>query len=852
MTDESGAGFASGDEPQGDENLTRRDPGDHEDARDATRRDTRSGSGARHTDATRSDTRLGGPGATTGSGRGNGWNQVPAAITERYDVVKALPAGGEAYRVLLVSDQQDGTAWVVKLYRGSERRTDEVMRGLQEADHPHIVRMRDFGAEPDTFGGDEWPWEVLEYIPGGSLDTLLRTQGALPPEDVRTVLEQVADALHHLHTELRIGERRGAAHRDVKPANVLLRRADGPVEAVLADFGLVAEARETRQTDLKAGSGSYQAPETFHRADRRPAQDWWSLGVMVAEMLTGENPNCAGTGGWSSNTALHEYLTTHDVDLSGVTDARWELLCRGLLTREPEHRWGHEQVGTWLRGGSPTVHREATRTGSGEPFRLDGQTYYDVPSLAEAMAGPSWPAARDLFLSDNRLSFLRTWLKKEFNGGGIPGDLVAARAQDAREAAVRMAAFRVAVLADAPPRFADHPADAAGLCALAVSPAAQDRQVVSLVSGELLRVLAAHPCATPTAAGHRRHCGARCEVLAAAAETLPETETQLWRAIAGLRSRLGPGASASVQDALGSLQHDRDLRMLCLRSVLDPAGVRRERLRMTVRRVRPRMRACDWWMQLSSEALQDKDSPARLLLAQVLVRFAAADGLTELRRPDGRGDRWRARAKDLRDRTATVTAALVADVATAALLFVASLVALYAAAVAWLTWAGDTPEPRMDAYAQTAAALQYRLAVPLAALLLAVVLRRSRPGPAAQLAVWGVVLTGVLVAATLWSGHGGEIRFPYVPGPDFRDTLLTNDRRAGEHPGATAFWAALISLICLVIVAKTAGNRTERRVPGGDAVWARVLVAATVLVLLVLPAMGVWLPLVPDQPQTLW
>jgi hypothetical protein len=776
---------------------------------------------------------------------------VPAAITERYEVVRALPAGGEAYRVLLVRDQRDGSAWVVKLYRGSERRTDEVMRGLRDADHPHIVRVRDFGAEPDTFGGDAWPWEVLEYVPGGSLHDLLSEQGALPPRQVREVLEQMADALHHLHTELRIGERRGAAHRDVKPANVLLRPADGRTEAVLADFGLVAEARETRQTDIKAGSGSYQAPETFHRADRRPAQDWWSLGVMVAEMLTGENPNCAGTGGWSSNTALHEYLTTHDVDLSGVTDARWKMLCRGLLTREPERRWGHEQVCTWLRGGSPKVHREENRTGSGEPFRLDGRTYDDLESLAEAMVGPFWPAARDLFLSDHRLAFLRAWLQREFNGGGIPGDLVAARAQDAREAAVRMAAFRAAVLSDAPPRFADQPADAAGLCALTASSAAQDRQIVALISGELLRVLAAHPCATPTASGHHR-CAGRCEVLATAAETLPETETQLRRATTGLRTRLGAGASATVRDTLGSLQHDRDLRMLCLRSVLDPAAVRRERLRMVLVRLRPRMRACGWWMRLSSEALRDKDSPARLLLARVLLRLAAAEGLQELRRPGGLGDRWRTRTRGTLKDVATVSAVLLADLATAALFLVASFVALYAATAAWLSWAEETPEPDMSRYAQVAAAVQYQLTVPLAAVILAVLVWRRRPGPAAQSAVWIVLLAGGIVAVALWNGHGGDIRFPYLPGEGFRETLLTTNRRAGERPGSTAVWAAIVAFLCLVGVVKVADGRSGRRPPAGDVVWPRVLVVAVVLVLLVFPALDIWLPLVPDQPLELW
>lgn len=872
MSDTSGKGSAAGPPPRDkpadlDEDLTRRDSpahdgraynrahdGAYDRSSDSTRRDTGAPEDDGPTDGTRFDTRRKSDGAgTAADGGAGGWNQVPAAVTERYEVVRALPTGGEAYRVLLTRDKADGSLWVVKLYHGSARRNDDVMRGLREADHPNVVRLRDFGAEPDPYGGAEWPWEVMEYVPDGSLAELLHEGGALPERQVRSVLEQLSAGLHYLHTELRIGEHRGAAHRDVKPANVLLRSARDPVEAVLADFGLVAEARHTRQTDVAAGSASYQAPETFLRADRRPTQDWWSLGVVVAEMLTGENPNAAGSGGWSSTRALQEILITHDVDLSAVADARWLLLCEGLLTRELEHRWGYEQVSTWLRGGSPPVRRKAPDPHAGRPLRLGGQGHHRLEELAEAMvAGPSWQDARDLFLSAERLAALRTWLDQEFDGGGIPADLVGTPAQDARAAAVRIAAFRAAVLTDAPPVFAGHPADAPGLCALAASSATQDQQVAALISGDLLRVFAYHPCATPAVRGHGR-CGSRCEVLAEAAEALPIAEDRLRQTISGLRAQFGHEASAALRDALATLQNNRELRVLCLRSVLDPASVRRERLRLMVRRRTSRLRACRWWMRLSADALRERDAPARLLLARVLMSFAAAEGLEELTKPGGRNKKRRERARDAADRTTSAVLAVSADLATAAVLLLTSLTVLYVSTVAWLQWAGEEPDPRVDRYAQVAAAVQYTLAVPLTVALLSVVLLHRPPVRAAVLAVWLVLVAGAAVALTLWNDLGSRIRFPYVPGTDFRQSLLETDRLAGDHPGAAACWAAVGATIALVAVVKANGYRATRGGLGVDAGWVRGLVIVAVVILLVFPALAWWVPpFVPTEPKELW
>lgn len=848
----------------GDDGEEEVPPGNRGGANDGfTRRYTGPGGGPAGPDG--EETQAHPPGA---AGASDGWDaggpRVPDAVVRAYEVVGVLPRGGETLRVLKVTSRLTKSPRVVKLYRESHRQDERVMRALRQADHPHVVRLHEYGVEPDPLGGPGWPWEVLEYIPGGSLRDLLDAHGALAPARVRAVLEQMTDALHYLHTRLRLGGGRGAAHRDVSPFNILLRDSGGELDTALADFGLVAEVRETRQTNMIAGNLLYQAPETTRGADRRPAQDWWSLGVVVVEMLTGRNPN-AVPGGWGNPVAFWRHLDTHDVDLSGVTDARWLLLCQGLLTREPEHRWGHPQVTAWLRGGSPPVHRAAHRH-SGRPFGLAGETHHDLDTLAEAMAGSRWEDVRDLFLSATRLEALRAWLLREFGGGGIPDHLVAAPAQDAREAMVRAAEFRVAVLRDAPPAFAGAAADAPALAALTASRAVPDRRVAALVGGRLLRVLSYHPCASRAAAGHRG-CGRNCAVLANAAEVLPKAEEDLRRILGLLSSRRADG-STGLSERVAELRNSRDLRAHLLHAVLVPGAVRVDRMRIAALRRTPALRACPWWMRLADDALRERESPAALVLARFLAATARNEGRAAPRRPGERRQRWSGRAGTLRQETrraaraaVSATAVLCADLVTVSLLFVASMAVVYAATAAWLMWAGERPVTAAARYARDAADLQYVLSVPLAMVLLAVVLLQRSPGPATGAGVTAVVLSGGLLALTLWTDHGPEIRFPYVPGRDFHDTLLEANRSLGGDPDVAAVWLAVGAVVFMACVVAWAHNgRRDRaagyRPRGGDRaealVWARVAIVLVTLTLLVCAARGWPLPLVPEGQHPLW
>src|SRR6266700_79599 len=150
--------------------------------------------------------------------------RLPAALAGRYQIVAELPAQGAEADVLRVRGQ-DGVEYVAKLYRKGFTVDPTVSRKLSELGSRHVVRVHDWGTS------DGRAYEVLEYVPGGSLEELFGRAGhPASLEEVTEVVRQIAAGLEQLHAA-------GIVHRDLKPANVLLR-SRVPLELVLTDFGL--------------------------------------------------------------------------------------------------------------------------------------------------------------------------------------------------------------------------------------------------------------------------------------------------------------------------------------------------------------------------------------------------------------------------------------------------------------------------------------------------------------------------------------------------------------------------------------------------------------------------------------
>ena len=151
-------------------------------------------------------------------------------------------------------------------------------RSVAKLAHPNIVQIHDFGEQDDI------TYIVMEYVDGGTLKDRLKK--ALPPAEAIDFVLQAAEGLDCAH-------RNGIVHRDVKPANMLLRK-DGHL--LLSDFG-IAKLLETTTNLTRVGTGigtpQYTSPEQGRGqpVDRR--SDIYSLGIVLFHCLTGHVPYTA-------------------------------------------------------------------------------------------------------------------------------------------------------------------------------------------------------------------------------------------------------------------------------------------------------------------------------------------------------------------------------------------------------------------------------------------------------------------------------------------------------------------------------------------------------------------------------
>jgi tRNA A-37 threonylcarbamoyl transferase component Bud32 len=210
----------------------------------------------------------------------------------QYQLRQRLGSGGmgEVYLAEHVLLKQPCAVKLIRVERAGDpatlRRFEREVQATARLKHWNTVQIFDYGRAADgTF------YYVMEYLPGITLEQLVKQHGPLPPGRAVHLLRQACLALREAHAL-------GLIHRDVKPGNIMVCERGGVADVVkLLDFGLVKAVGPTRpeetltQEGAIAGTPAYMSPEQASGTDHLDGRsDIYSLGAVAYFLLTGQPP----------------------------------------------------------------------------------------------------------------------------------------------------------------------------------------------------------------------------------------------------------------------------------------------------------------------------------------------------------------------------------------------------------------------------------------------------------------------------------------------------------------------------------------------------------------------------------
>jgi tetratricopeptide (TPR) repeat protein len=325
-------------------------------------------------------------------------------VADRFRIESIVGIGGMGV-VYRATDLALGIQVAIKLLRPEvANRVEAIERFRQElllarqVSSPRVVRIHDIAQHQNRL------LITMDLIEGESLDRLLDRRGALPLEEALGITRQLAEGLAAAHA-------RGVMHRDLKPSNVLI---DGDGNACISDFGVARSLGDSSvtQAGVIIGTPDYLSPEQAKGAPVDGRSDLYALGLILHEMLTGQQA-FAGT---TAAESLSQRLVRPPPPASGQRPdlPTWvQRLLSRLLQPRPAHRFAdaaaviraidQRRVPLDLRPGRRTGFAAAilivlavlTWMGSRLPSPLPPPTVDQLVVLsgdAPPDAGPAWAA----------------------------------------------------------------------------------------------------------------------------------------------------------------------------------------------------------------------------------------------------------------------------------------------------------------------------------------------------------------------------------------------------------------------------------------------------------------------------
>jgi formylglycine-generating enzyme required for sulfatase activity/serine/threonine protein kinase len=248
-----------------------------------------------------------------------------------YQIVAQLGTGGMATVFKAYQPKMDRYVALKILPRHLSRNPEFSSRFSQEAriiaqlEHPHILPVHDFGES------DGYTYLAMRLVKGGSLNDLLKRQGKLELNQIKTIITQVGEALDYAHNK-------GVIHRDFKPGNILMDEAGN---CLLTDFGIAKLIEVTSHLTNPGGvlgTPVYISPEQGEGKPIDYRSDLYSLGVVLYQMVTGDVPYKADTPMAVIYKHIHDPIPLPGRRVSDLPESVERVILRSLA-KDPNDRY---------------------------------------------------------------------------------------------------------------------------------------------------------------------------------------------------------------------------------------------------------------------------------------------------------------------------------------------------------------------------------------------------------------------------------------------------------------------------------------------------------------------------------